>query len=102
MKRFKISFVLALWATFAFWAMSVTTYAYGAYQNIGYVTSAQQQHQNKFIAVTKQLSKATGTAAVWTVKAPYKVGKYFLTEMFRPFVPIRNKLIDMFGVEVEG
>ncbi len=60
----------------------------------------EAQQQGKFTGAMKEMTDGVTTAGVWTVKAPYLVGKYVVTEIFRPFVPIRDKLIDMFGVEV--
>ena len=66
-----------------------------AYQN------AAGQNQNVFMEATRQTWRGAGKAITWTVKVPYLAGKYILTELCRPFVPIRNKLVDMFGVEVQ-
>lgn len=92
MKQFKVIPVFMFCLAVVFLNPS----AYGSRQN-----TAQPQHQNVFSKTVGNVSKGIGTGAVWTIKAPYKVGKYILTEMFRPFVPIRNKMIDMFGVEVQ-
>lgn len=102
MSRFKISHALISWAVLVLSVISAVSDAHGAYQNVGYVSNNQNQDQNKLSGAMKQISNGVSTAAVWTVKAPYQVGKYLVTEIFRPFVPIRNKLVDWFGVEVES
>jgi len=70
------------------------------YRNVGYIQQ-NQEPQNKFTGAMSAMADGAKTAGVWTVRGPYLVGKYVVTEIFRPFVPIRDKLIDTFGVRVE-
>lgn len=95
MRRLRAPLLFAFCITFTLLGTSTTAGAARGYQN-----PQGQQQEGKFTGAMKQIGRGTRTAAVWTVKGPYLAVKYVVTEIFRPFVPIRNKLIDIFGVEV--